>query len=256
MSVDWITVIAQIANFLILVWLLKRFLYRPILDGIDAREAEIAQRMDEARRVRDRADAKQVEFANRLAKFESDQSKVLETTDAQAQAARQKMIVETREQLRVERTAFARDQQAEAKRYVAMLQKSGAEALLALTRKALVDLADQTFEERMVIQAGKQIDASRGELLEAAAQAGEAVVTTRDVLSDPVRANLKDQITSRLPNVTLRFTADPTQAPGLILRVGGVQVSWTVDSYIGELAAMLEDRVTNTSHTKGVIDVH
>ncbi|HAB91660.1 MAG TPA: F0F1 ATP synthase subunit B, partial [Pseudomonas sp.] len=45
MSIDWITVLAQIANFLVLLWLLKRFLYRPILDGIDAREAEIARRM-------------------------------------------------------------------------------------------------------------------------------------------------------------------------------------------------------------------
>ena len=43
MTIDWITVAAQIANFLVLVWLLRRFLYRPILDGIDAREAEIAK---------------------------------------------------------------------------------------------------------------------------------------------------------------------------------------------------------------------
>ena len=36
MSIDWITVAAQLINFLVLVWLLKRFLYRPILNGIDA----------------------------------------------------------------------------------------------------------------------------------------------------------------------------------------------------------------------------
>ena len=52
MSIDWITVAAQIVNFLILVWLLKRFLYRPILDGIDAREREIAERMAEADKIR------------------------------------------------------------------------------------------------------------------------------------------------------------------------------------------------------------
>jgi len=48
MSVDWVTVAAQIGNFLVLVWLLKRFLYKPILNGIDAREAEIATQMGEA----------------------------------------------------------------------------------------------------------------------------------------------------------------------------------------------------------------
>src|SRR5690625_483915 len=52
MSIDWVTVLAQLANFLLLMWLLRRFLFRPILAGIDAREAEIARRLsaaDEAR---------------------------------------------------------------------------------------------------------------------------------------------------------------------------------------------------------------
>jgi F-type H+-transporting ATPase subunit b len=40
MLIDWFTVGAQVLNFLILVWLLKRFLYKPILDAIDARESE------------------------------------------------------------------------------------------------------------------------------------------------------------------------------------------------------------------------
>ena len=43
MLIDWFTVGAQVLNFLILVWLLKRFLYRPILHAIDAREQRIAQ---------------------------------------------------------------------------------------------------------------------------------------------------------------------------------------------------------------------
>ena len=66
MSIDWITVAAQIANFLVLVWLLKRFLYRPILDGIDAREAEIAARMGEAAKAREKAEA--IRRARKLAR--------------------------------------------------------------------------------------------------------------------------------------------------------------------------------------------
>lgn len=57
MSIDWVTVAAQLANFLLLVWLLRRFLYRPILDGIDAREAEIARRLAAAEQARSDARA-------------------------------------------------------------------------------------------------------------------------------------------------------------------------------------------------------
>ncbi len=254
MSIDWITVAAQIGNFLVLVWLLKRFLYRPILDGIDAREAGIDAHMGEAKRIREAAEAEKAEFAKRVALLESEQSGVLDTVRAKAQGVREKMISETRTQLAAEREVFARDRQAEARRYVIALQKSAAEALLTLTRKALMELADETFEERIVIHAGRQIDASRQELLEAAAGATEAVVTTRDHLSDTARTALVDQAARRLPGITLRFATNPAQAPGLVLRLGGGQVVWTLDSYVDELAAMVDERIADKSRAKGATD--
>lgn len=48
MLLDWFTVVAQALNFLILVWLLKHFLYQPILDAIDGREHQIATKLAEA----------------------------------------------------------------------------------------------------------------------------------------------------------------------------------------------------------------
>jgi len=43
MLIDWFTVGAQALNFLILVWLMKRFLYKPVLHAIDEREMRIAR---------------------------------------------------------------------------------------------------------------------------------------------------------------------------------------------------------------------
>ena len=48
MLIDWFTVVAEIVNFLILLWLLKRFLYKPVLNAMDKREATIASRENEA----------------------------------------------------------------------------------------------------------------------------------------------------------------------------------------------------------------
>ena len=66
MLIDWFTVGAQALNFVILVWLMKRFLYQPILDAIDAREqriaaelADAAARKAEAARERDRVPAQE-----------------------------------------------------------------------------------------------------------------------------------------------------------------------------------------------------
>ena len=48
MLIDWFTVGAQVLNFLILIWLLKRFLYKPILHAIDEREERIATELANA----------------------------------------------------------------------------------------------------------------------------------------------------------------------------------------------------------------
>jgi len=48
MQIDWFTVVAQIVNFLILVGLLKKFLYGPIIRAMDDRERRIASRLEEA----------------------------------------------------------------------------------------------------------------------------------------------------------------------------------------------------------------
>src|SRR5574337_623421 len=78
MSIDWITVAAQIVNFLVLVWLLKRFLYRPILDGIDAREREIAERMGEAAQIRTAAEAAEADYEAQVASLRAGREGALE----------------------------------------------------------------------------------------------------------------------------------------------------------------------------------
>jgi F0F1-type ATP synthase, subunit b len=47
-SIDWVTVIAQTANFLVLVYLLKRFLYSPVLEAMDQREQRVKDRLEHA----------------------------------------------------------------------------------------------------------------------------------------------------------------------------------------------------------------
>lgn len=254
MSIDWITVAAQIGNFLVLVWLLKRFLYRPILDGIAAREAEIARQMGEAKRVQDIAAAEKAEYAQRRAALEYEKTSALDAVRADAEHARTQLIAEARAQMSEKRIAAANERQAEAKRFAAKLQTSGSQALLTLMHKAMGDLADQTLEEQIVLHAGQQIKTCSDQLKAAAADAETAVVITHDALSDAARTTLTTLVQQAIPGVSLRFDTDPTQSPGLVMRIGGAQVSWTLDSYVAALAQMVEDQIAEKAHSKGVAD--
>lgn len=240
MSIDWITVGAQILNFLVLIWLLKRFLYRPILDGIDAREAEIAARMGEAAAIRGQAEAKQAECKAKIADLSASRAEMLEKAEREAKAARDALLAETRQ--RVEQEQAERDalRASEARQFTTDLHLTGAKALLALTRKALSDLADETLEQRIALHAVGQLKTMTADLRDAAGSNREAVALTRDPLPDDVQAKLRDALAAILPGFSLRFNTDPALSPGLSLRLGGAQVGWTVGSYLDGLEATLE----------------
>lgn len=253
MSIDWITIGAQIVNFLVLVWLLKRFLYRPILDGISAREAEIAARMGEAAKVRETAQAAESEYEAEIASLRASRAEMLEAAHRTAEKERSALLSEVREQLAKEQSDREKSRAEEAQKFSAELHKSGAAALLELTRKALSDLADESLEHRIVSHAAIRVKDMADELLDAAGDSREAVALTRDPLPEETQAHLRDELAAVLPGFILRFDTNPSVSPGISLRLGGAQVAWTVDSYLDGLEAALED-ISGRSMRDGLTD--
>ena len=92
MLIDWFTVLAQVINFLILVWLLKRFLYRPILDAIDAREKRIAQELADADTKKAEALKEREEFQHKNEEFEQQRAALLNKATEEAKAERQRLL--------------------------------------------------------------------------------------------------------------------------------------------------------------------
>lgn len=243
MSINWITVIAQIANFLLLVWLLKHFLYRPILDGIDAREAEIARRMGEAGAAEKKAQQAEADFLYQREQMLAQQSEKIEQALAKSAEERDALLVDARAKLDQEQKDWHSYLERERLKFVTRLQHSGSETLLELTRKALHDLADETLEEAIVRHVGARLQPLAEELTHAAGDNTQAIATTRDALPEAAQQQLKAELGELLPTMSLRFITDPQQSSGLVLRVGGAQVTWTVDSYIDGFDALLNERL-------------
>lgn len=247
MSIDWVTVLAQIANFLVLLWLLKRFLYRPILDGIDAREAQISKRMAAAEQAQQEAKAAESQYIKQRAQLVTEHDALLEKALAATEDQRDDLLAAARVKLEQEQQEWRKHLEHERQAFNTRLQQSGSDALLRLTRKALHDLADETLEDAIVRHIGKQLQPMVGELRQAAADSKKAQVTTRDALAQDTQALLQSEVQQWLPDVALSFATDAQQAPGLIMQVGGAQVAWTTDSYMDELAQLLTQHASSTA---------
>jgi F-type H+-transporting ATPase subunit b len=73
MQFDWTTFILEILNFLVLVWILQRFLYRPVLAMLDARQQGIKEETERATQLRSAAEALRQQYEQRLADWNQQQ---------------------------------------------------------------------------------------------------------------------------------------------------------------------------------------
>ena len=96
MLINWFTVIAQAINFLILVWLLKRFLYKPILHAIDEREKGIATQLAEAEAKKAEAQKERDDFQHKNEAFDQERSALLKKATDEANAERQRLLDQAR----------------------------------------------------------------------------------------------------------------------------------------------------------------
>ena len=109
MLIDWFTVIAQALNFLILVWLLKRFLYKPILNAIDAREKKVADELADADAKEVEAQKEKEEFRRKNEELDQQRAALMNQAKYEAQTERQRLFEEVRKE-----TSYLRTKQQEA----------------------------------------------------------------------------------------------------------------------------------------------
>ena len=96
MLIDWFTVGAQALNFVILVWLLKRFLYKPIIHAVDARENRIAKERADADAIKSEATKEREEFRKKNEAFDQQRAALLSKATDEAKAERGRFINEAR----------------------------------------------------------------------------------------------------------------------------------------------------------------
>ena len=241
MLVDWFTVGAQALNFIILLWLLKRYLYKPILDAVDAREKRIAAELADADAKKAEARKERDEFQRKNETFDQQRTALLSKATQEASAERQRLLDEARKAADDVSAKRAKSLQSDAENLnQAVLQRTQQE-VFAIARKTLTDLAGTSLEERMCdvfMDRLRKIDAkSKAVLAKALTTASEAaVVRSAFDLPPAQRAAIQKALNETFSaDVHVRFETAPNLVSGIELVTNGQKVAWSIADYLGVL---------------------
>jgi F-type H+-transporting ATPase subunit b len=241
MLIDWFTVGAQVLNFIILVWLLKRFLYQPVLDAIDSREQRIAAELADAAAKQTAADNEREEFRNKSKALDEQRSALLGKAADEAKAERERLLSEARKEadgLRMKQKNAMRNDQMTLARETSRL---ATEEVFAIARKALADLAAASLEERMgevFTRRLGEMDGKAKQLLAAALATAAEPAVVRSAFDMPAkgRATIQNALNETFSGeIRIRFETAPGAICGIELTANGQKLAWSIAEYLAAL---------------------
>lgn len=241
MLIDWVTVAAEIVNFLVLAALLKRFLYGPLIRAIDGREARIAKQVADAAENNRIAAARIADAQARLADLEAKREGVIASARDEAEKQRVQMLLKARESVRDSETKWRGEMERERTLFLEEMRRRAAAEILAISRRAVGGLASADLERCAVQAFLTQIEKLDAAALEALAT-GDLVVATPGDLPPETQGQLREAIAKRLgTGICLHFEHAASMPWGIELRSGGLRIGWVPDTYLNELEGNLKD---------------
>jgi F-type H+-transporting ATPase subunit b len=241
MLIDWFTVGAQALNFLILVWLMKRFLYKPILNAIDAREKLIAKELADADTKKAEAQKEHEEFQKKNQQFDQERAALLTKAKVEAKAERDRLLDEAR---KAADALSAKRQESliqDAQNLNQAISRFTQKEVFAITRKALADLATTSLEERMgevFDRRLRELDEKAKSLLGDALRKNSAPALIRSTFDLPAaqQAAIQNALNETFSaEIHIRFETAPDLVSGIELTTNGQKLGWSIADYLASL---------------------
>jgi F-type H+-transporting ATPase subunit b len=246
MIIDMFTVIAQIINFLILVILLKKFLFNKIIGIIDEREEQVKEQMNNAEQQLKEAEEEIKKQREIRGKMEENWDDNLAQMKKELQAKREKMMEEARQSVNKEEKNWRNSISKQRDAFLKELKQLSCQQVCQISRKVLVDLANERLENQLIesflqqLEGAKDNDGKEFQLSDLDAKKELEINTAfqlqkkeKEIIIDKLKALLQD-------GVRVNFKESKDLICGIELRAEGKKISWSIESYLNSLEKSLQ----------------
>ncbi|MBT9142735.1 MAG: ATP synthase subunit b [Dehalococcoidia bacterium] len=259
MIINWYTVFFQIINFIALVFLLRRYLYGPIIESMAARESKIIEREEAAAKIASEAVAQGLDYKQKVTTLQDRDAEVLAKVKENAEIESRQLLAKAREQ--VDEThkrwheAVAREQES----FIHNLRSQVGRQACQIAKQCLKELADEKLETMIWAifpRKLQQLSPEEKNKLQKAFDGAQKVLLkstfkpTEEKLQE-LTVNLSE-IFGKKVQLTQQTSTD--LICGVELEVGGYRIAWSVIEYLSEMEKEILEHLHKSGNKKGTAD--
>lgn len=241
---DLFTFAATIVNFLILVALLRIFLYKRVVKAVEDRQARIENRWNEAETAREDAERSRREYREKTEELEEDEHRLREEARQRAADKEEELVNRAKREVEERKREWIESLEREKERTLRGFRQTAAEDLMTALRRILADLADVDLERAVVDRFLEKFDGEAAADLE---ETERIIVRTGFSMPDEYRGRLVNGIEERsgvdLSGKETSFETYEGLVAGIEVEAGNKKIAWNVDRYIREASEDLSKKL-------------
>lgn len=260
MNIDLFTVLAEVFNFLVLMFLLQRFLYRPIVNMMDAREQAIIGRIAQAEQQYQEAAEEKGLYEEKVRVFEQERLRLMDEAREQSKVYHQQLVDDTHTEIEVLRQQWQEIVVLEREAFLQDLRIDLGAEIVNTARAILKNMANETLEHQVVGVFITRIEAlshdDKQKLIKAVSDRDDVLyIQSAFALSDDARVQLERTLKPFCDAGQLRYEIDQNLLCGVRIATPEYEIAWSFDHYIDILQQQfrqtLADNLKEITHEQG-----
>jgi F-type H+-transporting ATPase subunit b len=214
-------ILVYLFNFLIMLVVLRVWVYKPILGLLDRRRQAIAQGLEDARVAAEARAAAEKEAAKIVADAQAEASRVVREANERAQGVAKEVRTEAEAEAAKARETALAETEAERNRILGDLRGQVATLSIAATQKLLGEALDEQRQRTLLNEFFSGVKSGMVVMLnDASFKGGAAEVTSALPLTDSEQDTVKKDVLAKVGAQAVTFRVDPSILGGLVIKVG------------------------------------
>jgi F-type H+-transporting ATPase subunit b len=234
-------ILVYLFNFLIMLVVLRVWVYKPILGLLDKRRQTIAQGLEDARVAAEARANAEKEAAKIIADAQAEASKVVREANERAQGVAKEVKAEAEAESAKAREVVLAEAESERNRILGDLRGQVAALSMAATQKLIGETLDEKRQRALLDEFFSGVKSGKVVVLESASVKGEAAeVTSALPLTDQEQDSVKKDVLAKVGAQAVTFRVDPSILGGLVIKVGDKVVDGSVAGKLDSLRQNLK----------------